>query len=84
MLLPDTEFGRLFFYFRQPAFCQCFVVGFEAAADLLAASFNECVISAGLNDLVEVLLDALESVLLPRRGGYLRFFVHFSSVGLQL
>ena len=55
MLLPGPKFGRFLFQFRQPAFCECFIGGFEATSDLLAAPFNESVISARLDDFVEVL-----------------------------
>ena len=54
MLLPSPKFGRFLFQFGQTTFCQCFIGGFEATADLLAAPFDERVISACLDDLVEV------------------------------
>ena len=54
MLLPSPKFGRFLFQFGQATFRQCFIGGFEATADLLAAPFDECVISARLDDFVEV------------------------------
>ena len=54
MLLPGPKFGRFLFQFGQATLCERFVVGFEATADLLAAPFDERVVSACLGDLVEV------------------------------
>ena len=54
ILLASAEFGGLFLQACQAAPSKRFVRGFEAAADLLAAPFDECVVSARLDDLVEV------------------------------